>query len=148
MKTEKSLKARALDYLSRRDYSRLALKRKLAPFAQDEVELDALLDELAKRKWQSDERFAESFIHQKSQKQGVLRLKHELAMNGVDEATIAAFLPTPEAELNTALSVLQKKFRQPAKTQQEKQKYMRFLLYRGFSMDVVIKVMKMDWDND
>ena len=46
MKTEKSLKSRALDYLARRDYSRWELKRKLAPYAEDEDELDALLDEL------------------------------------------------------------------------------------------------------
>lgn len=147
MKTEKSLKARALDYLSRRDYSRWELKRKLASYAEDE-EVDALLDELAARHWQSDERFVESFIHSKSQKHGSLRLKQALTMKGVDEATIASFLPDKDAELETARAVLQKKFKQPAQNQQEKQKQIRFLLYRGFQMDVVMKVLKMDWDDE
>jgi len=48
-----SLKARALALLSRREYSRLELARKLAPHAQDRDALEALLDELAQQKWLS-----------------------------------------------------------------------------------------------
>lgn len=147
MKTEKSLKSRALDYLARRDYSRWELKRKLAPYAEDEDELDALLDELAEKHWQSDERFVENFVHSKSQKHGSLRLKQALKMKGVDEQTIASFLPDKKTELATAQAVWQKKFGRRAQTPQEKQKQIRFLLYRGFQMDVVMKVLKMDWDN-
>ncbi|MBI3145525.1 MAG: recombinase RecX, partial [Pseudogulbenkiania sp.] len=56
---EKSLKARAVDLLSRREHSRRELERRLAPFADSAEQLAALLDELAERGWQSDNRFAE-----------------------------------------------------------------------------------------
>lgn len=146
MKPEKSLKSRAVDYLSRREYSRLELKRKLAAYCEDEDEINAVLEDLAQQHWQSDERFAESYIHSKSHKHGSLRLKQALAQKGIDRETAAKFLPDAQSEQQHALDVLQKKFRQPAQNFQEKQKQMRFLLYRGFSMDTVIKVLKIEWD--
>ena len=74
-KAEKSLKSRALEYLSRREMSKLELKRKLAPYAEDEAEIDAVLAEFADLNWQSDERFTESFMNSKSRKHGRMRLQ-------------------------------------------------------------------------
>ena len=146
MKPEKSLRARALDILSRRETSRLELRRKLTPYAEDADELEAVLDEFAERNWQSDTRFAETLIASKSSKHGRLRLQQELAAKGVDEALIRQHLPSREAEREHAAEVLRKKFGQPAASFAEKQKQMRFLLYRGFDMDTVQAVMKIDWD--
>ena len=75
MKAEKSLRARALDLLSRGEYSRLQLTQKLAKHSEDEAEISALLDDLAERGWQSDERYAEVLIHSKSQRLGNRRLQ-------------------------------------------------------------------------
>ncbi|MDO4433979.1 MAG: recombination regulator RecX [Alysiella sp.] len=147
MKFEKSLKVRAVDLLSRREYSRWELKRKLAPYAETEDEIDRVLNELHEQKWQSDERFAETFINSKSPKHGKLRLQQELLAKGVDRQTAAQFMPDTEQEIANARKVLHKKFRQPAQDLQEKQKQIRFLLYRGFNMDTVQKVLKMDWDD-
>jgi regulatory protein len=71
-KPELSLRARALQYLARREYSRAELRKKLLPQVQADddfeqafdssgsVNLDALLDDLAARGWLSDERAAVS----------------------------------------------------------------------------------------
>ena len=134
MKYEKSLKSRALDYLSRREMSRLELYRKLAPYAQNEEELNAVLDEFAARNWQSDTRFAEAYINSKSHKHGVLRLKQAL--------------PDAHTECLHAAEVLRKKFRQPARDYIEKQKQMRFLLYRGFDMNTAQTALKYAWAED
>lgn len=143
---EKSLRARALDYLTRREYSRTQLRQKLLPYAEDVDELDALLDELAAHNWQSDSRFAEALIHSKSRKHGRFRLQQELTAKGIDRETIANLLPDAEDELAHAHEVWRKKFGTRAQTPQEKQKQIRFLLYRGFAMNTVMQVLQMDWD--
>ena len=56
MNPQKTLRARALDILSRQEISRAELKRKLAPHAESEEEIERVLNEFADRRWQSDER--------------------------------------------------------------------------------------------
>ena len=82
MNPQKTLRARALDILSRQEISRAELKRKLAPHAENEEEIERVLNEFADRRWQSDERYAEAYIHSKSRKHGSLRLKQALAQKG------------------------------------------------------------------
>ena len=122
MPPPKSLRARALDILSRREISRVELKRKLAPHAESEEELDRVLAEFAECNWQSDERFAEAFVHSKSSRYGSLRLKQSLAAKGIDADTAREFLPDADSELQTAIAVLRKKFKAPATDVKEKQK--------------------------
>ena len=66
MTAVKSLRSRALDLLSRREMSQAELRRKLAPYAEDPAEIDALLQEFADRNWQSDRRYAESYVYSKA----------------------------------------------------------------------------------
>lgn len=146
-KAEKSLKSRALEYLSRREMSKLELKRKLAPYAEDEAEIDAVLAEFADLNWQSDERFTESFMNSKSRKHGRMRLQQALTQKGVDADIIAEYLPNAEEELAHACEVLRKKFRQPAKNINEKQKQTCFLLYRGFGYDIIQQALNLAWQD-
>lgn len=146
MKPEKSLRARAMDILSRQEISRSGLKRKLAPYAESEEELEKVLTEFAERNWQSDERYAEAYIHSKSRQHGTLRLKQALSAQGIDEDISRDMLPDRDSELQTALAVLRKKFKQPSTDLKEKQKQVRFLAYRGFSMDTIQTALKSSWD--
>ncbi|MDO4640399.1 MAG: recombination regulator RecX [Neisseria sp.] len=148
MKTPKSLRARALDILARREVSRSELKRKLAPYAESEEEVERVLAEFAERNWQSDQRFTEAFIHSKSRRYGTLRLKHALAEKGIDPETARASLPSQTQECATAQAVLLKKFKRPAADLSEKQKQMRFLAYRGFDMDTINRAMKTAWQKE
>ncbi|UOO82417.1 recombination regulator RecX [Uruburuella testudinis] len=146
MKPEKSLRARAMDILSRREISRAELKRKLAPYAESEEEIESVLNEFAERHWQSDTRYAEAYIHSKSRQHGKLRLKQALAAKGVSEEITRALMPDRDTEQAAAIAVLRKKFKQPAADLQEKQKQARFLAYRGFDMDVIHSALKTAWD--
>ncbi|MDO4877781.1 MAG: recombination regulator RecX [Neisseria sp.] len=148
MKPQKSLRARALDILSRREISRAELKRKLAPHAQSEEEVDGVLAELAERRWQSDERYAEAYIHSKSSRQGSRRMRQDLLQKGVDADTIREFLPDRDSELENAVRVVRKKFKQPAADFQERQKQVRFMAYRGFDMEIIQKALKCAWEED
>lgn len=148
MSMQKSLRARAMDILSRREISRAELKRKLAPYAESEDEIEAVLAEFADRNWQSDQRYAEAYIHSKSSRHGRMRLKQSLAAKGVDAATITQLLPDADSELANAVQVMRKKFKQPPQSAAEKQKYIRFLLYRGFGMDTVAKALRNGWQDE
>jgi regulatory protein len=151
-----SLRARALQYLARREYSRAELCSKLLKYVQADtdaefdsgqsqpVELDTLLNDLAARGWLSDERAATQLVHTKRSRFGTQRITHELRQKGIAEELISAALPElKDSELKAAREVWQKKFGVPPQDQKEKAKQMRFLQSRGFSMDVIFKVMKL-----
>ncbi|WP_241155857.1 recombination regulator RecX [Neisseria yangbaofengii] len=137
-----------MDILSRQEISRAGLKRKLAPHAESEEELEKVLDEFAERNWQSDERYAEAYIHSKSRQHGKLRLQQALAQQGIDAGISREFMPDKESELQTAIQVLRKKFKQPSRDLKEKQKQVRFLAYRGFDMGTIQAALKSDWSED
>ena len=147
MKAQKSLRTRAMDILSRQEVSRLGLKRKLAPHTESEEELENVLNEFSERNWQSDLRYAETYIHSKSRKHGSLRLKQALAQQGIDEETSRKLLPDRLSEKQAAMDVLRKKFKHPATDLKEKQKQARFLAYRGFDADTVQTALKHAWDD-
>ncbi len=158
-KPEVSLRARALQYLARREYSRAELRGKLLPHVQaDEdadsefdpgqaqpVDLDALLDDFTARGWLSDERAATQLVHAKRSRFGTQRITHELRQKGIAESLISDALPQLKAtELETAREVWQKKFGTVPQDEKEKAKQVRFLQSRGFALDVVFNVLRLD----
>lgn len=141
----RSLKARALEYLSRREYSRGELARKLAPFAEEHDALNALLDTLEREGWLSDARFAESVVHRRAARMGANRIMSELRRHAVDDAlidTVGAQLR--ETELARAQAVWRKKYGQLPRTPAERAKQARFLATRGFSRATIAQVLKGD----
>lgn len=141
------LRQRALACLSRREYSRLELQRKLAPHAGENDDLNALLDDLEARNWLSDSRYATQIVHARGAKYGAQRIAYELREQGVDETAIAAALDGLQGgELERAREVWGKKFGHPPRDAQEKAKQMRFLQSRGFAMDVIFRVLRHDPD--
>lgn len=147
-KPSKSLRARAMDILSRQEVSRTGLKRKLAPYAESEAELEKVLNEFAESNWQSDERYTEAYIHSKSRQHGHLRLQQALSQQGIDETISRRFMPDQASELQSAIAVLRKKFKQPAQDLKDKQKQIRFLAYRGFDMGTIQTAFKHAWEED
>jgi regulatory protein len=138
-----SLRARALRALARRELSRVELKAKLLPHVLEADDLSALLDDLQKRGWLSDARALEQTVRIRSARFGTQRIAHELRQKGFSDELISAALPQlKEGELEAARKVWQKKFSLPPQDQKEKAKQVRFLQARGFSMDVIFRVMK------
>lgn len=138
-----TIRERALGFLSRREYSRLELKRKLAPHAEDEHEVESLLDDFATRGWLSEARFAEQIVHARRSKYGAQRIVHELKEKGVSADAVAAILPDlRESELETARAVWAKKFGTPPQDARERAKQMRFLASRGFGAETITMVLR------
>lgn len=138
---EKSLKARAVDLLSRREYSRRELERRLAPHAESAEALAAVLDELAERNWQSDARFAEQFAEARARKYGTRRVRMEMRERGVDAGLIDEALSGHD-DFPAALAQWQKKFGQLPQSPEEKARQIRFLATRGFGMDVIRRILR------
>jgi regulatory protein len=140
---ERSLKGRALGYLSRREYSRAELSRKLMPFTENADELEALLDALERDGWLSDARFAESVVYRRAARVGAGRIVSELKRHAVgDELIEEVNAQLRETELARARAVWQKKYGQLPETPAERARQARFLAARGFSMSIIGKILK------
>lgn len=138
-----SLKGRALRLLSQREHSRAELERKLAPHEEVPGELAKALDELQARDFINDGRAVDSVVHRRAGKLGAARVKQELVAKGLSGELIAeAMAGLRDTELSRAQDVWRKKFGQPPQDLQERGKQMRFLLTRGFSAEVVRRVVQ------
>jgi regulatory protein len=141
--TPAELKARALRYLVRREHSRAELVRKLAPHAESEAALNAVVDLLLSKKQLSDERFAEERARSLSRKFGAAKIRQDLQARGVAEE-IADRVSSGLNDAEKAKEILQRKYREPATTREEHAKRARFLQGRGFSYDVIRAVLKVE----
>jgi regulatory protein len=134
--TPQELKARALRYLVRREHSRDELARKLAPHAESQEILEGTLNWLESTNKLSNQRFAEVRTHQLARKYGAARIRQDLKAKGVDDYPVSA-----EGELERARAILERKYRVPPTTREERAKRARFLQGRGFSGDVIRRLV-------
>lgn len=139
---EKSLRARALDALARREHSRVELGRKLSVHCADRDELAQLLDDLEARGWLSDTRYAEQLTQARQSRYGCRKIVYELREQGIAEALIEAAQETlTTTELERARGVWEKKFGVAAATAKERARQARFLQMRGFDPQVIYRLL-------
>ncbi|MES2960593.1 MAG: regulatory protein RecX [Pseudomonadota bacterium] len=163
-----SLKARALQWLAQREHSRVELQRKLLRLARQRAaeradassdtgdedptagvaaEVDVLLDWLATNRYLSDTRFVESRVNARASRYGNLRIRQELGQHGaaLDPATAEQL---KDSELARARAVWARKYgdvaggARAAGTAVERARQMRFLAGRGFSAEVIRRVVR------
>ena len=157
-----SLKARALRLLSMREYSRKGLAAKLEesaarmlkfklpeeeseeiiPAAPLNIQIEAVLDDFEARGWLSDQRFAEALVRRRSERFGTRKIQDELSQAGVDSSKTADLLKNlKETEYQRAYELWLRKFGAVATEQKERSRQYRFLASKGFSSNVVSKVI-------
>ena len=143
-----SLKSTALRLLATREHSRAELKRKLESRAEEGDDVEAVLDRMAENGLQSDERFAESYVRSRAARLGSSRLQYELNKRGVTEEVAGTALSEVllEDELTRARGVWLKKFGQPPSDRQEWARQARFLQSRGFSAEIIRKLLRDGFD--
>jgi regulatory protein len=150
-----ALRARALRWLAQREHSRSELRRKLlrrradadADAATDPGLVERVLDTLQQQGWLSDERFAASRVRTRAPRQGLQRIRAELARHGLalDSDSAAALRASEDAR---ARAVWQRKFGQPAADAAGRARQMRFLAGRGFDTEVIRRVLAVAADPD
>ena len=102
---------------------------------------DALLDWLSARSYLSDERFVESRVRARQARFGNRRIRHELQQHGLalDDNMLQGLTAS---EPGRARDLWLKKFGEPAHDVASRARQMRFLAGRGFSLDVVRRVVQ------
>jgi regulatory protein len=147
--TQLSLTGRALRLLSSREHSRAELQRKLAPFEESPGELAAVLDKLAAKDLQSEQRAVDSLVYRRSAKLGSARIRQEMQAKGMEPEAMAQALDQLRAsEQARAHEVWRKKFGGPASTPAERAKQIRFLASRGFGGETIARVVSGAFDED
>ena len=138
-----SLKSKALDYLARRDYSYRELFQKLLKYTPDQAEIIAVLDEMVAKKFLNEERYIENFIHSKSHKYGSRKINYLLQEKCQDRELIAQIYRAQEIdELAVARQIRERRFGEELPTTPaEKNRQFRFLLNRGFSPEIISKLL-------
>ncbi|MBP7490628.1 MAG: recombination regulator RecX [Rhodoferax sp.] len=137
-----SLKGRALRLLSMREHSRVELERKLARFEEEEGTLAKALDELQVKGFINEARVIESVLHRRAGKLGAARIKQELQSKGLDpQAVRDAVTGLQETERERAQEVWRRKFGAAPADAKEAVRQMRFLATRGFTTDVIRRVV-------
>ncbi|NTV09604.1 MAG: recombination regulator RecX [Zoogloea sp.] len=138
-----NLRERALRLLATREHSRAELARKLAAHGTPD-EISEILDRMTELGFLSDERFAAAFVRSKAARFGTQRLRFELARKGVADELIAAALASESGsdDLARAREVWARKFDERPGDPKEWARQARFLQSRGFSTDIICKILK------
>lgn len=139
-KPPRDYKIIAMDLLARREHSRRELIEKLKVRGFEGEEVEAYLGRLAERGLQSDQRFAESFIRQRSQNgYGPVRVRQELRQKGIEDSAISLHFESMGIDwYKVAVMAWRKKYNQaPGSDMKLRAKQTRFLQYRGFDFDMI-----------
>ncbi len=137
--------ASALRLLARRDHGALELLQKLEKNGAPKEEANEALLECQRLGYQCDTRFIESYCRSRiRQGYGPLKIKQELKGKGLDSDLIHQVMRQQSVNwFEHALEVWQKKTRGVVDgSYNELQKHQRFLLYRGFSTDIIAQVIE------
>jgi regulatory protein len=140
---QSSLRVRALRLLARREHSRLELERKLATHAESPEELAKLLDDLAQRGWLSEQRVIEQVIQARRHRLGSLRIRQVLIDKGIDGELVAeVIVQLQEGEIEAATALWHRKFDNPPRNMSERARQIRFMQNRGFTLEVILHILK------
>lgn len=143
------LRSYAFATLTRREYSKKDLIEKLCQHAVSREEVIELVDELSRERYQSDQRVAEMVVRsQLRQGKGPNRIKQALSAKSVDSS-----LAKPDMEeidwYAEAYALKVKKYGTEVATDPKlKAKQIRFLQYRGFDMDCIMKAIRRKANED
>jgi regulatory protein len=140
--TAAQLRVKGIALLARREHSRGEMEKKLARHTDDASLIAQVLDQLQTEKLLSDQRFAEGVVRVRGARYGSLRVAQDLRARGIGGEMAAGLITgLKSTESERALAAWQRKFGTPAVDGSERARQMRFLQARGFTADVIRKVV-------
>ncbi len=139
-----SLKAVAIRLLARREYARAELAERLVARGAARDDVNGVLDDLERAGYLSDARFAQAVVAQKAGRYGKRAIAHELREKRVapDVAQEALATLAHVDELAEAMALWRRRFGCAPKDEREKARHVRFLMSRGYSMTIALKVLR------
>ena len=133
-----------MDLLARREHGRVELARKLRQRGASDDLIDQALDRLTEDGLLSESRYLESFIRYRANSgYGPVRIREELGARGLQRADIEQALREAAFDWSTHLAdVWQRKFAGSLPQDvKERAKQTRFLVYRGYPMDLIGRLL-------
>jgi regulatory protein len=130
--------------LAAREHTRAELQRKLADRGHARDVITIVLDNLAARGLQSDDRYTEQYVAMRTRKgYGPLRIRAELAERGIPESLVEAWLDPRDPDWRERLrEVARARFGDhPPEDRKEMARRVRFLEYRGFAQDHIRRLL-------
>ena len=136
------LRSYAFAVLTRKEYSKKDLIEKLALYAENREEVLILVDELSRENYQSDQRVAEMVVRSQIRKgKGPNRIKLALRAKSIDKELAQNDMNEIDW-YDEAYQLKVKKYGvDVSKDPKIKAKQIRFLQYRGFEMDAIMKAI-------
>lgn len=136
IETEAELRSLAFSYLARQEYSQSQLRERLVKRCEEPELIERVLTYLVEEGYQSDSRFAESYIRAKSdQGQGGKKIAFDLGRKGIPKHLIEELLDHRNDDpKQVALNYLKRKFGEESPVDiKEKAKWFRHMAGRGFN---------------
>jgi regulatory protein len=137
-------RATALRLLARRDYSRSELSHRLRSRGVSADDTEPLLDDFERLGYLSDTRYAQALVSQRAGRLGKRAIARDLHDKGIAADTAKDALATlaPRDELADATALWARRFGTPPVDEREKGRQVRFLMARGYSISVALKVVR------
>jgi regulatory protein len=141
---------RALDlayrYLGRRDRTVAEVRRHLEAKRCEPAAIDAAVTELAEAGYLDDAGYAQRFAEDRRELDGwgAERIARKLAAVGVDGAAIAAACDARdhEQELEAAVALLRRRFREPPATDRERERALGMLVRKGYDLELAYDAVR------
>ncbi len=141
----RSIRAVAMDLLSRREHSTYQLTQKLKSRNFNIDAIETALDQLQRENLQSDSRFIESTVNSRVNAGfGPVKIKYELRQKGISMERVDDYFLGMTVEWEQLMAAQRnKKFGQDIPVDyREKMKQARFLQNRGFSTESVMRLFR------
>ena len=142
--TPVAVRRTAMDLLARREHGRVELTRKLRQRGAPDELIDSALDRLTEEGLLSESRYLESFINYRARSgYGPLRIREELGQRGLLRADIEEALRESGFDWQAQLQeTWRRKFSgQLPGDARERAQQGRFLSYRGYSMEMIGRLL-------
>ncbi|AMW78977.1 RecX family transcriptional regulator [Acinetobacter sp. TGL-Y2] len=137
------LRSYAFAVLTRKEYSKKDLIEKLCLYAEDREEVLMLVDELSRENYQSDQRVAEMTVRSQIRKgKGPNRIKLALNAKSIDKALAKNDMDEIDWYEQAYMLKVKKYGTEVTIDAKMKAKQIRFLQYRGFEMDAIMKAIR------
>lgn len=139
------VKNKALYFLSKREYSYSELLHKLKKYSEDLAEIQQILSELQQKGFLSEQRYVEAYINSKKNKYSINKIRYNLKAKVQDEDLVYKMIKESAVnEYESAKQLWEKKFKgEIARDKSALARQIRFLQNRGFSFDIINKILRM-----
>jgi len=142
----KSIRKKIFQYCAYQERSTFQVLQKLKEYSLEIHEIEDIIAELKANRFLDDERYIKSFVRGKFRNchWGKLKIEQELLMQNFDKESIQMALNEIEEDeyLETLENIAIKKLKSFSKDAYRVQKTTKFLLQKGYEIELVQKIIK------